>query len=155
MSDSYEIDYPARLREAVVQMLRRLLGEVAEDGLPGDHHLYLTFRTDLPEVEMPATLWQRFPEEMTVVLQHQFWDLVADEEAMSVTLKFDGKPQRLMFPWAALVAFADPTAKFGLRLGASIVDEADGSDVEQGSDAGSGGLDEGGEVVSLDDFRKR
>ena len=121
-----EIDYPGLLRAALVEMVRRLLARVADEGLPGEHHFYLSFRTDADGVEMPAGLRQRNPREMTIVLQHQFWGLDVTDEGFSVTLRFGGTPTRLTVPWDALTAFADPSVPFGLRL-AAVPETADAS----------------------------
>jgi len=112
-------DYPALVRNALVGLIRDLLRGVAEAGLPGDHHFYLTFRTDAPGVVLSAGQRQRFPKEMTIVLQHQYWGLEVGDEAFSVTLHFGGAPERLTVPFAALGAFVDPAASFGLRLDTS------------------------------------
>jgi len=111
-------DYPSLLRGALISFIRDVLRRVADEGLPGDHHLYLTFRTDSPGVVLSAAQRQRFPQEMTIVLQHQYWNLEVGDDAFSVTLRFGGAPERLTVPFAALSAFVDPAASFGLRLDA-------------------------------------
>jgi hypothetical protein len=112
------LDYARLVREALRDVPRQALRLVASEGLPGEHHFYLTFRTSHAGVAVSRALHARHPEEMTIVLQHQFWDLAVGEEAFSVTLRFDGAPERLHVPFAALVAFADPAAGFGLRFDA-------------------------------------
>jgi hypothetical protein len=109
-------DYAELLRSALLGVVRAVLERTANEGLPGDHHLYLTFGTTEAGVELPARLRERFPDEMTVVLQHQFWNLAVDADGFSVTLRFGGAPERLRVPWAALRVFADPPVGFGLRL---------------------------------------
>jgi hypothetical protein len=104
------IDYHALVQDALRQVVRRVLEQVAEHGLPGDHYFYIGFRTDAPGVEVPRSLRDRYPEEMTVVIQHQFWDLVVDEDAFSITLAFNTSRQRLLVPFTALTTFADPSA---------------------------------------------
>lgn len=113
-------EYPLLLRGALVGLVRRLIERVAEDGFPGDHHFLLTFGTTEPGVEMSPRLRKRYPEEMTIVLQHQFWNLSADDGGFKVTLRFGGNPEPLTVPWAALRAFADPSSGFGLRLQADV-----------------------------------
>lgn len=113
-------DYPVLLRGALVGLIRGLIDRVAEDGFPGDHHFLLTFGASEPGVEMSSRLRKRYPEEMTIVLQHQFWNLQADGEGFKVTLRFGGNPEPLTVPWAALRAFADPSSGFGLRLQADV-----------------------------------
>ena len=109
-------DYPALLRESLLGLVRGLLAQVAREGLPGDHHFVLTFGTGEPGVKVSPRLLKQYPEEMTIVLQHQFWNLDVDDAAFRVTLRFGGTPEPLTVPWAALRAFADPSVGFGLRL---------------------------------------
>jgi hypothetical protein len=113
---SEDIEYGKLLQRALRTVVREVLERTVRDGLPGEHHFYITLRTDHPRTEAPPFVRQRHPEEMTVVLQHQFWDLVVDDDGFAVTLRFDGMPARLRAPWDAVVAFFDPTAEFGLRF---------------------------------------
>jgi hypothetical protein len=114
--DPETIDYPALLQDALRDVVRRVLEQVAEHGLPGEHHLYIGFRTGFPGVEVPRFLRQQFPEEATVILQHQFWGLNVTPDSFSVFLAFGGSRQQIVVPFAALTAFADPSADFGLRF---------------------------------------
>lgn len=114
--DSETIDYQAIIQDALRGVVRRVLTQVAEHGLPGEHHFYVGFRTGHPGVEVPRFLRDQYPEEMTIILQHQFWDLEVEEEAFSVVLSFGGNRHRLRAPFAALTAFADPEAQFALRF---------------------------------------
>ena len=114
--DPDKIDYPAILQEAFRDAVRRILGQVAEHGLPGEHHFYVGFRTGFPGVEMPRFLRDQYPEEITIILQNQFWGLEVDAQAFSVLLSFGGSRQRLKVPFAALTTFTDPAAEFGLRF---------------------------------------
>jgi hypothetical protein len=116
--DPEKIDYPAILQDALRDAVRRVLEQVAEHGLPGEHHLYIGFRTDFPGVQVPRGLRQQYPEEVTIILQHQFWGLEVTPEDFSVILAFGGSRQRILVPFAALTAFADPSADFGLRFDA-------------------------------------
>lgn len=111
-----DIDYPSLLRDALRGVLRRVLQRVGEEGMPGEHHLFVQFRTDHPEVVLSSALRGQYPHEMTIVLQHQFWDLLVDDERFSVTLRFGGAPERISVPFPAVVAFADPAAEFGLQI---------------------------------------
>jgi hypothetical protein len=113
------IDYRHLMQEALTGVVRGALRQVAAEGLPGDHHFLITFRTDWPGVELPAVLARRHPREMTIVVQHQYWNLEVREDAFAVTLRFGGAPQRLSVPFAALTTFVDPSVPFGLRLMAS------------------------------------
>jgi hypothetical protein len=101
------------LRKGVVQ---KALEMVRDDGLHGDHHFYISFDTTHPEVHIPDSLRERFPQEMTIVVQHQFWDLQVEDEYFSVMLSFSNLPHRLVVPYAALTAFADPSVKFALQF---------------------------------------
>lgn len=162
--------YDLMLQRALRGVLREALAEVAERGLPGDHHLYITFRTQAPGVELADFLQARYPEEMTIVLQHEFWGLESDQEKFAVTLSFSARQERLVVPYAAVVAFADPSVKFGLQFEASSADRAPADDPaakdepapaaaaekSNGQGDGAAGGDRGGDkVVTLDRFRKK
>jgi len=110
------IDYAALLRRAVLGLVREVLIGVESRGLPGEHHLYLTFQTEASGVEIPAVLRRQYPETMTIVLQNQFWDLVVEPDAFAVTLRFAGEHSRLRIPFEALTGFLDPSVPFGLDL---------------------------------------
>ena len=151
-------------------MVERALRGVVHDALEqtalhgplGDHHFYITFRTHQQGVRLADHLKARHPEEMTIVLQHQFWDLVVDDEGFSVALSFSGTSEHIRIPFAAITGFADPSAKFGLQfqtVDADELDEADDSPAafpaaktpaDAAPDQG-----EGGKVVALDAFRKK
>ncbi len=111
-----KIDYPAILQDALRDAVRRVLEQVAEFGLPGEHHLFIGFRTDYPGVQVPRVLRNQHPKEVTIILQHQYWGLNVTAESFSVVLAFGGSKQQLIVPFAALTAFADPSADFGLRF---------------------------------------
>jgi len=117
--------YDAMVESALRGVVRRALAYAAERGLPGNHHFYISFRTTQPGVDIPAPLRARYPEEMTIVLQHQFWGLDVGEEAFGVTLSFSDVPERLTIPFAAISAFADPSVRFGLQFDASKSQESD------------------------------
>jgi len=104
------------VENALRSVVRDALSVTAERGLPGTHHFYVTFRTDFPGVAIPDFLRAQYPSEMTIVLEHQFWDLKVDDERFSVTLSFHSQAQRLVVPLAAITAFADPSVKFGLEF---------------------------------------
>jgi hypothetical protein len=150
MTDS-AIDYPKLVDEALRGVARFVLERVAETGLPGEHHFYVSFRTDHPDVGVPPALRDIYPEEMTIVLQNQFWDLSVDDEGFEVMLRFDGRPQHLRIPWLALKSFVDPEAEFGLRFD-SYEPELARADEE---DTGESRPQPSGDVVSLEDFRRR
>lgn len=180
MTDESLLPYDAWIEDALRSVIRQALTQAAETGLPGDHHFYVTFRTDDPRTEMPDRLRGQYPEEMTVVLQHQFDGLEVDEDGFGVTLYFAGVPSRLRVPFEAVTSFADPSVNFGLQLkttddmadeDASELDEfaeepetldlrieddgaraAAGEEDEDGDDGGGG---KSGEVIALDKFRKK
>lgn len=122
------LQYDKMLDQALRQVVRKALVAVSKHGLPGAHHFYLSFRTDYPGVEIAPEFRERYPDEMTIVLQHQFWGLEVDPDAFGVTLSFNNRQQRLRIPYDALTSFADPTAKFGLQFqaGRSKVPAVDG-----------------------------
>jgi uncharacterized protein len=147
--DPDEIDYAAMLQEALRDVVRRAMEQVAEHGLPGDHYFYIGFRTDAPGVEVPRFLREQHPQEMTIILQHQFWGLEVTPEGFSALLSFGGSKQRISVPFAALTAFADPSADFGLRFG-------DGT--EEGlepEESPAPGPERSGEVIRFDPSRRR
>lgn len=111
-----EIDYAARMRRSLLGLVRDLLTDTAKDGLPGDHHFYLTFDTTHAGVAIPDHLKARHPATMTIVLQHQYWDLIVEEDWFSVKLSFNGKQENLTVPFEALTSFVDPSVQFGLPL---------------------------------------
>ena len=115
----YEVWTARALRAVAIDALEF----AAKEGLPGEHHFYLSFRTDHPETNIPGHLKARYPQEMTIVLQHRFWDLVVDRAAQrfSVGLSFSGVPSMLSVPFAALTAFQDPQANFGLRFEPELI----------------------------------
>jgi hypothetical protein len=157
-SSDETIDYPRLVLEALREVPRRALAQVAEEGMPGKHHFYITFRTSDPEVEVPAFLREQYPEETTIILQHQFWSLSVDEKAFSVVLSFGGRRQQLYVPFAALTAFADPSASFSLRFDAPPVPAEELS--SQGETAPSEAVPapaggEAGEVLRFDPSRRR
>ena len=110
------MDYEALVHSALRGVVRGALARVAESGLPGAHHFYIEFRTDAPGVDLAPRLRARFPERMTIVLQHQFHDLEVGGDGFAVTLSFDGKHERLAVPFDAVAAFTDPEASFALQF---------------------------------------
>jgi hypothetical protein len=116
MSDEDILRYDLMVERALRAVVRDALNVAADEGLPGDHHFYITFRTDSPGVEISDALRTRYPEEMTIVVQHQFWDLAVADDYFAVTLSFSGRPERLVVPYEAISAFADPAVRFGLQF---------------------------------------
>jgi len=118
--------YDRMVEDALRSVVRRALIHISREGLPGNHHFYITFRTDHKKAEIPAALRERYPGEMTIVLQHQFWGLEVGEEQFCVTLSFADVPHRLVVPFAAVTAFADPSVRFGLQFDVETADTLTG-----------------------------
>ena len=170
MSDEIEEDenslrYDRMVERALRSVVREAVEEVMDTGLPGDHHFYITFMTDYPGVDIPEYLQERYPGEMTIVLQYQFYDLEVDEDTLRVTLSFNNVPEKLVIPMQAITIFADPSVNFALQFQPleSIRDEMDEDELEiipigdNAADGEDGEEDDGkrGEVISLDQFRKK
>lgn len=156
------MNYEALAQDALRGVVKAALKvAAAPGGIPGDHHFYITFRTRAPGVSGPPDLLGKYPDEMTIVMQHQYWDLAPGETFFSVTLKFGGSPKRLSVPYAAVTRFFDPHVQFGLQFEPPPVDfEPAGMDAPAEPEAASDGPDEPPEppapkVVSLDQFRKK
>jgi uncharacterized protein len=110
------IRYDVLARDALRGVLRRVLTDAAEHGLPGEHHFFITFLSTADGVKLSPRLLAQYPEEMTIILQHQFWDLVVAEDRFEVGLSFGGIPERLVVPFAAIKSFLDPSVEFGLQF---------------------------------------
>jgi hypothetical protein len=110
------IRYDVLARDALRGVLRRVLTDAAEHGLPGEHHFYITFLSTADGVKLSPRLLAQYPDEMTIILQHQFWDLVVSEDRFEVGLSFGGIPERLLVPFAAIKSFFDPSVQFGLQF---------------------------------------
>ena len=111
-----QIRYDVLARDAMRGVIRRVLEDVAKHGLPGDHHFYITFLTQADGVKISPRLMGQYPNEMTIILQHQFWDLIVSEERFEVGLSFGSVPEKLVVPFAAIKAFLDPSVQFGLQF---------------------------------------
>jgi len=148
------LPYNAWAEDALRQVAVRALQYAAENGLPGAHHFYITFRTDQPGVSIPARLLAQYPHEITIVLQNKYWDLRVDEAAgyFTVGLSFGGVPSTLSVPFAAITAFTDPEVRFGLRF---TVPELPAPEPEPEPAAEEPGEGAAPQVVSLDAFRRR
>jgi hypothetical protein len=153
----YEAMAQEALRGVVKSALKRA---AAPDGLPGAHHFYITFKTEAPGVSGPSDLLGKYPDEMTIVLQHQYWDLAPGETFFSVTLKFGGQPKRLSVPYAAVTRFYDPSVQFLLQFeapaSAAAAAPAKAEDKPPEAPAADADADpDAPNVVSLDHFRKK
>ncbi len=116
MTTGQTIDYEALAQEAMRGLVRSVISGVAKSGLPGDHHFYISFDTGAPGVSLSKRLKEKYPNEMTIVLQHRFWDLAVAEDRFEVKLTFDGIPERLVVPFAAIKVFFDPSVRYGLQF---------------------------------------
>jgi uncharacterized protein len=166
------IRYDVLARDALRGVLRRVLSDAAAHGLPGEHHFFITFLSKAEGVKLSPRLLAQYPDEMTIILQHQFWDLVVTEDRFEVGLSFGGIPERLVVPFSAIKSFFDPSVQFGLQFEASeaateapaknlpttaassppAVPQTD-APAEESDDPAKPG--EGAEVVRLDRFRKK
>ncbi len=178
-NDNGTIQYDELVQDALRGVIRTLLKQVETSGLPGPHHFYIAFQTRHPGVEMPDDLRQRYPDEMTIVLQHRFWDLKVHDDRFEVGLSFNRQPAHLVIPFRAIVGFVDPSSQFALQFQAPETDapaetpriatddqradnqdtRASGEETRDGrTDAAAQepGTTEGdGKVVALDAFRKK
>jgi uncharacterized protein len=153
----YEKMVEAALRGVVRDALKR----AAREGLRSEHHFYIGFATLMPGVEIPEHLRERYPEEMTIVLQHQFWDLEVEEERFAVTLSFQKQLERLVIPFAAVKSFADPSVNFALEFAAAeeppvaTAAKPAGVPAPLAAPAKPDAAPKSADVVTLDSFRKR
>lgn len=186
--------YDILIQDALRGAVKKILAEVGRTGLPGEHHFYIAFETTAPGVRISQRLKERYPQEMTIVLQHQFWDLAIGEHAFEVGLSFGGVPEKLLVPYSAIKGFFDPSVQFALEFDpgktaeelpeelleaveelAQAERDTENTISDQGQIGITGGTDQdkaasasgdngntpdkpsegGGEVVSLDAFRKK
>jgi hypothetical protein len=151
------IPYDEIVQDALRAVVGRVLGEVERSGgLPGDHHFYITFKTRAPEVAIPKHLMDRFPDEMTIVIQHRFWDLKVEEDGFSVGLSFGGVPATLQVPFAAVTQFHDPAVEFALTFQSNAAEEPrDEPEAPENDAPKPEAADDGSNVVSVDFTRKK
>lgn len=157
MDKEHEIDYAELIDEAMHYVVRKVLVDISENGLPGDHHFFITFRTQAEGVMISDELRKKYPEEMTIVIQHQYYDLEIDDEAFSIVLSFDHVKQNLTIPFDSLISFVDPSVRFGLQFNVML---EEGEEEEGKVKAKAEPLkDAEGKVISnvvtLDSFRKK
>jgi hypothetical protein len=123
--------YDRMVEAALRGVVREAIAQAAETGLLAGHHFYITFRSNAPGVGMSDHLRAKYPEEMTIVIEHQFWDLTVTDESFAVTLSFNNRPERLTVPFTAIGAFADPSVKFGLQFQETTVGDAPATEAVQ------------------------
>ncbi|MBE0454441.1 MAG: hypothetical protein IBX58_12255 [Roseovarius sp.] len=149
------IDYGNLMHRAMRGLIQEVLADVAENGLPGAHHFFITFETTHPGAELAGWLRDRYPAEMTVVMQHWYEGLEVGSDGFGITLNFGDAPERLYIPYDAIRTFVDPSVEFGLRFETQESDDEDeDGDGDEDGDLPDPDPHDGGEVVSLDKFRK-
>ena len=150
-------DYPQMVETALRGVVREALAHTAREGLRGAHHFYVSFRTDAAGVVLPDYLLPKYPDEMTIVLQNQFWGLEVRDQDFSVTLSFQNRPEQLTIPFAAVTSFADPSVKFGLQFATAETSapEAPTLPAKIPADRTAKPPRQAAEIVALDKFRKR
>jgi hypothetical protein len=150
-------DYPQMVETALRGVVREALARTAREGLRGAHHFYVSFRSDFPGVVIPDYLLDKYPEEMTIVLQHQFWGLEIGDQEFFVTLSFQNRPEQLAIPFAAVTSFADPSVKFGLQFEVPATKPQGAAALPAKVPAGEAPEPprQAAEIVTLDKFRKR
>lgn len=151
-----QIDYGNLMHRALRGLIQEVLQDVADHGLPGAHHFFITFDTTHPDARLADWLRDRYPQEMTVVMQHWFDNLVVDDDGFAITLNFGDMPEPLYIPFDAVRTFVDPSVEFGLRF---ETQDSDDDDEDEDEDADEGAEDEDAprqdaEVVRLDTWRK-
>lgn len=149
------LNYGKMMEQALRGVMAEAISHVADHGLPGEHHFYITFSTRHAGTSMPDTLRKEYPEQMTIVIQHEYDSLAATEEGFSINLSFSGRPSDLFVPWDAVLTFVDPAVEFGLKFEETEPEDDEPEDMiseddEPEEDAPKGSA----EVVSLDRFRK-
>ena len=154
------IPYDEIVQDALRAVVGRVLRSVEQSGgLPGEHHFYITFKTRLPGVAIPKHLLERFPDEMTIVIQHRFWDLKVEDDGFTVGLSFGGVPATLQVPFAAVTQFHDPAVEFALTFQANAAEASPEEHEEAGNDAPEPipgePAEDGSNVVSVDFTRKK
>lgn len=150
------IRYDILAQDALRGVVRKVLSEVAKTGLPGEHHFFISFYTRAPGVRISQRLLDQYDKEMTIVLQHRFWDLKVNETGFEVGLSFDDRPEMLSIPFSALKGFFDPSVPFGLQFDLEAGRKAtEGASPPSDASAHEAPAGEGDKVVSLDSFRKK
>lgn len=152
------IDYGNLMHGAMRGLIRDVMAGVADEGLPGAHHFFITLNTRHPDLAMAEWLRARYPEEITIVIQHWFENLAVDEDGFAITLNFGNQPEPLYVPFDAISTFVDPSVEFGLKFETHVSDDDDEDSDEEGDEAPMEEAEpeerKPGEVVSLDKFRK-
>lgn len=146
------LDYGSMMHRAMRGLIKEVLEQVADSGLPGEHHFFITFDTGHPDVQLAQWLHDRYPEDMTVVVQHWFDDLRVLTDGFHITLNFGDAPEPMYIPYDAIITFVDPSVEFGLRFETHDIEDEDQDETEIDDTPNEKQGD--AEVVSLDQFRK-
>ena len=149
------IPYDEIVQDALRAVVERVLGQVEKDGLPGNHHFYITFKKQAPDVNIPQHLIDRYPDEMTIVIQNRFWDLRVSPTGFEVGLSFNQVGSKLSIPFAAITAFHDPAVDFALHFSAQVDDQEPEEIAEAENDPIVRPSEDGSNVVSVDFTRKK
>jgi len=158
------IPYEDIVQNALRSVMHDALKQVEKNGFPGNHHFYITFQTYFPGVEMSEYLKERYPESVTIALQHQFWDLHVREHSFSVTLSFSNIKEKLVIPYAAIIGFSDPSVKFSLQFDPVEIEEEQKEIIKpkkgkkekvESTDSSQKEASQEGKVITLDAFRKK
>lgn len=166
MSKIPTFDYENLVQESLRNVIKETLTTVAKDGIPGKHHFYISFKTNYPGVDIPDYLREEYPEDITIVLQYEFWDLEVSQNAFNVTLCFNDVHERLNVPLGAITSFVDPSVKFGLQFTPAEIEEGEeaklvqidkskktrkiSTDTDELSESG-----DGSNIITLDTFRRK
>jgi len=165
------IRYDLLVQDALRGVVRKVLTDAARDGLPGEHHFFITFKTHFPGLQLSQAMRDQYPEEMTIILQHQFWGLKVMDEGFEVGLSFKNIPETLYIPYEAMTGFFDPSVQFGLKFDIDLAHEEEAEDAEleapsdrepetiigllPGAQGEAEPEAESSKVVSIDAFRKK
>lgn len=125
------IDYEHLMQESMRDVMKQALVVVAKNGLPGDHHFYISFKTNYPGVDLPDYLREEYPDNITIVMQHEFWDLEVHDKSFYLTLCFNDVHERVAIPFGSVVSFVDPSVKFGIHFSPAEIDESELFSLEQ------------------------
>ncbi|MFO0996478.1 MAG: ClpXP protease specificity-enhancing factor SspB [Alphaproteobacteria bacterium] len=162
-----QLRYDKLIEDALRGVVRSALRSAAEHGLPGAHHFYITFRTSHPGVDIPDRLRLQYPDQMTIVLQHQYWGLDVEDSLFQITLSFNKMQERLTIPFAAVTGFSDPSVQFGLQFEQAAESSVEGTSASTKTappttppdslpaPSGATAPEERGRIVTLDSFRKK
>jgi hypothetical protein len=161
------IDYEQLMQESLRDVMKKSLTLVAKEGLPGNHHFYISFKTNYPGVDLPDYLREEYPDAITIVLQYEYWDLEINEKSFYITLCFNDVHERIAVPYGAVISFVDPSVKFGIHFSpADIDEEAELISLDKKPEKSKNqkskiaevlteATDDGSNVITLDAFRRK